>query len=101
MSVVMPRALAAAISRRTGSTVPRAFDMWAKAKRRVRSLIRRLDRLGMHLAARIHRRHHQLRAGLLAEHLPGHDVRMVLEMRDEHLIARLEQRAGHSSARPD
>ena len=65
--------------------------MWAKASRRVRSLIESLDRLGVHLAARIHGRHHELRACLLAQHLPGHDVRVMLEMGKEHLIARLEQ----------
>ena len=89
MSVVMPRALAAAISRRTGNTVPSALDTWAKASRRVRGAHQGLDRLGMHLAARIHRRDHELRAGLLAQHLPGHDVGVVLEIGDEHLIARL------------
>ena len=91
MSVVMPRALAAAISLRTGRIVPRALDTWAKANRRVRGAHQSLDCLGVHLAARIHGRHHELRAGLLAQHLPGHDVRVMLEMGNEHLIARLEQ----------
>jgi hypothetical protein len=36
-------------------------------------------------------RYDELRACLLAQHLPGHDVGVMLEMRNEHLVARLEQ----------
>ena len=97
----MPRAFAAAISRRTGNTVPSALDTWAKANMRVRGAHQRLDRLRMHFAARVDRRHDELRAGLLAEHLPGHDVGVVLEVGDEHLVARLRASGGRSSGRPD
>ena len=57
----------------------------------MRGAHQRLDGLGVDLAARIHGRDLELRAGLLAQDLPGHDVGVVLEMGDEHLIAGLEQ----------
>jgi hypothetical protein len=51
---------------------------------------------GVHpeLPAIVDRRHDELGAGLLADELPGHDVRVVLHMGDQDLIAGLEQWAG-------
>jgi hypothetical protein len=54
-SVVMPRALAAATRRRTGSTVPSALDTCAQANIGARAH-QRFDRIDMHLAARVHGR---------------------------------------------
>ena len=48
----------------------------------------------MHFAVSVHRRHHQRGAGLLAHHLPGHDVGVVLQMRDQNFIARPQDRPG-------
>ncbi len=41
----------------------------------------------------VDRRDADLRAGLCREELPGHDVRVVLELRDDDLVARREPRA--------
>ena len=56
----------------------------------------RFDLLRMHFAVRIHRCDDQFRTGLLAYHLPRHDVRVVFEMGDQHFIAVLQQRAGEA-----
>jgi hypothetical protein len=45
------------------------------------------------LAAIVDRHDPQPRPGLLADDLPGDDVRVVLHPRDEHLVARLQERA--------
>jgi hypothetical protein len=47
-----------------------------------------LEGVHLQLAAVVDRRDAQGRAGLLAEHLPGHDVGVVLEVGDQHLVAR-------------
>ena len=45
------------------------------------------------LAAVVDRNHSQLRAAVFAEKLPGHDIRMVLHVGDDHFIARMNLRA--------
>ena len=50
------------------------------------------DRFQMDLALCVHRRHHEFGAGLLAYHLPGHDVRVVFQMSDQDFIAGPQQR---------
>ncbi len=45
-------------------------------------------RLEIHLAGSRDRDHAQLRAGLLAHHLPGNDIGVVLEPGDQDLVAR-------------
>ncbi len=47
-----------------------------------------LERGHVHLAGVVDRGDPQRRALLLAQHLPGHDVRVVLETGDQHLVAR-------------
>ena len=44
------------------------------------------------LAAAVDRRHLERAAGLLAHHLPGHDVGVMLERGDQDLVARAEAR---------
>ena len=44
------------------------------------------------LAVMVDRNHPQLGADLLAQHLPGHDVGMMLHRRDDDLVAGLEKR---------
>ena len=39
------------------------------------------------IARVVHRRHAQHRTGLLGKQLPGHDVRVVLQMGDDDLVA--------------
>ena len=82
----MPRALAAAIEPPHRQHRAERIGHVREGEQPGAGAHQRLDRLGVHLAARIHRGDHQSRAGLLAQNLPGHDVRVVLEMRDEHLI---------------
>ena len=53
----------------------------------------RLEGGEVHFARPGHRDHAQLRAGLLAHHLPGHDVGVVLEPRDEDFVAALQARS--------
>ena len=43
----------------------------------------------MHLALGIHGRDDQFGARLLTNHLPGHDVGVMLQMGDQHLVAGL------------
>src|SRR5277367_1547122 len=53
----------------------------------------RNDRLQMDFALSVHRRNHEFRAGLLAHHLPGHNVCVVLQMRDQDLVAGAQGRS--------
>ncbi len=50
-------------------------------------------RLELQLAAAVDGGDHKLRPGLLAHHLPGHDVGVVLECRDQDLVPGPEARA--------
>ncbi len=47
-----------------------------------------------HLAAVVDRRHGEPRPALGAEELPGDDVRVVLELGDQHLVAGADARGG-------
>ena len=76
-----------AISRSTGSTVPRAFETCAHARIRVRAFISASTASACDFAARVDRRDDELRAGLLRSHLPRHDVRVMLEVGDQDLVA--------------
>src|ERR1700676_3041808 len=51
-------------------------------------------RVHMDLAARIDGRDNELRSGLLANHLPRHDIGVVLQMRYEYLVFRLKLGSG-------
>ena len=51
-----------------------------------------LELLAHDVAALVDRRDDQARAGLLADHLPRHEVRVVLHLGDEHLVARPQPR---------
>ena len=83
------------------ATVPSAFETCASATSRVRGRQQRLEGVEVDLAARVDRGDAQPRAGLLADHLPRHDVGVVLEVRDQDLVAGLQSAAARSSARPD
>ena len=47
----------------------------------------RVELLQRQLAALVDLQVAQLRAALAAQHLPGHDVRVVLHLRDQHRVA--------------
>ncbi len=49
-----------------------------------------LEGRDVHVAGVVERRHDEARALLLAEELPGDDIRMVLEARDQDLVARAD-----------
>ena len=68
--------------------VPSAFETWDTETIRVRGESSRSKASQVDLARVVDGRDPQRRALLLAEHLPGHDVRVVLEAGDQHLVAR-------------
>ena len=80
MSTLAPARCAAAITWLTGTIVPSALDTCATATRRVRSVSRSLVRVEEQLAVVVDRDDLQLRAGLLGELLPRHDVGVMLEV---------------------
>jgi len=53
----------------------------------------RIEGLDIELATIVDWRHDEARSGLLADHLPRHDVGMVLEFGDEYLVPGTEARA--------
>ena len=71
--------------RLTGSTVPRTFEMCATATSRVRALIIRATSLRSNFAGVVHRSHFERSARLLAQHLPGNDIRMMFQLGDRIL----------------
>ena len=78
------------MSSATGLIVPSAFETCASATI-LRPLAEQLlERRDVERAVVANRRHDEPRARPLAEQLPRHDVRMVLEPRDQHLVARVE-----------
>ena len=88
----MPRACARATIALTGRIVPRAFERWAIETIRVRGVRSRSSAATSTLPSSSMRRHGEPGALLLAQHLPGHDVRVVLETRDEDLVAPADPR---------
>ena len=70
----MPRECACSIMRSIGQIVPSAFEF----------------------AARVDRRDHQLGAGLFTDQLPGHDIRMVLEVRNDDFVPTLQSRTAET-----
>ena len=54
------------------------------------------QRVELDLTHVVDRRDDQLRAGLLANQLPGHDVGVVLEVRDQDLVTGLQARAAQA-----
>ena len=77
----------------TGLTVPSAFETCAHRDqlRARREQLRKF--VQQQLAAIVDRHDAQLRALLFAEHLPRHDVGVVLHGGDQHFIARADMRA--------
>ncbi len=82
-----------------GVTVPSALETWVNETRRVRRTEQLLVLLENDLAAIVHRRDAQPRAGLGAELLPGHDVGVMLEPGDDDLVALPRRCGGPSSGR--
>ena len=87
MSTLAPTRCAISMTSLTGTIVPSTFETWATATSRVLSL--RRSRVGVEeeLAVVIDGDDLQLRPGLGGELLPGHDVGVVLEVRDHDLVA--------------
>ena len=83
-----PRACASARYAATGMTVPSAFETWATATSRVRGSRAAVANASSRARRVVDRRHAQARAGALAQHLPGHDVGVVLHVGDQDLVAR-------------
>jgi hypothetical protein len=73
--------------RRTGLIVPSAFDTCAKAAIFVRDESMPLEGAEVHLARVVDRRDLEHGLVLFAQQLPRHDVGVVLEPRDQHLVA--------------
>ena len=76
----------------TGSTVPSALETCATPTRRVRGDSSRSNSSNSSSPRRLIGATLSVRAGLLAHHLPGHDVGVVLERGDQDLVAGLEAR---------
>ena len=70
--------------------MPSALDNAEIATRRVRGDSRRRERLHVELAVVEHRDDAQRRALLGTQHVPRHDVRVVLDGRDQDLVARAD-----------
>ena len=87
-----PRALAAAMKRsHRDDRAERVRDVRQRHELRARRE-QGCERVEVHFAGLGDRDDLQRGARLLAEHLPGHDVRVVLEPRDQDLVARAEAR---------
>ena len=86
-------------SRATGLIVPSAFETWLERDDLRARRQQPRERVEIDLAALVDRHDPQPRAGLLAQHLPRHDVGVVLEPGDEDLVARRSASAARSSAR--
>ena len=77
----------------TGSTVPSALATCVTAISFVRGPISRSKARQIELARIVDRRHFQHDALFVAQHLPRHDVGVVLHVGDEHLVARRQEGA--------
>ena len=77
----------------TGLIVPSELDTWMIATSRVRASSSASNASSRARRASVDRHDAQRRAGLLAQQLPRHDVRVVLHLRDEDLVAGLQIRA--------
>ena len=78
------------MSSATGFTVPSAFETCASATILVRVAEPLLERCDVERAVVADRGDDEPRARSFAEQLPGNDVRVVLEPRDEHFVAGCE-----------
>ena len=80
MSTLAPARCAASITSPTGTIVPSTLETCATATRRVRSLSRSCVCVEEQLTVVVDRDDLQLRAGLLGQLLPRHDVGVMLEV---------------------
>ncbi len=92
-STGMPRRCAARTMACTGFTVPSALDTCTTATIRVRSFSRCSYASTSSSPASVDRDDAQQRAALVAQHLPRHDVRVVLQRRDDDLVTAPHVRA--------
>ena len=92
-STGIPRACAFSTIAAIGLIVPSEFDTWTTATIFVRSVRRPSTQIHPQLAFVGDRNHLELRALLLADELPRDDVRVVLHLGDEHLVALADIRA--------
>jgi hypothetical protein len=76
-----------------GVIVPSAFDTCVIATRPCREAEQPSVLVHDQIATVVDGHHLESRALLLAEHLPGHDVGVVLDRRDDDLVARADGRA--------
>ena len=84
----------------TGVIVPSALETWVTATSFVRGAEQPLEFLEQELAGVVDRRDLEHDAEAVAQHLPGHDVGVVLQLGDHDLVAGLEDSRRPSCRRP-
>ena len=77
--------------------VPRAFEIWVTETSRVRSADQPLHRVQFDAAPVVHRRDLQHDADPVAQQLPRHDVGVMLQFGDHHLVAGGQEIAGRQA----
>ena len=88
----MPRACAIRTMSAIGLIVPSALRH-VRHRHDPRALgQQRIELVDQQLAAIVHRQHAQPGAALLADDLPGNDVRVMLHCGDDHFVAWLKRR---------
>ena len=93
-SETAPAARTRATISATGLIVPSTFETWVKATSRTSPRASSASScLERELAALVDLQVAQLGAALAAEHLPGHEVRVVLHLGDQHRVAGADVRA--------